>query len=401
MFDLKLKSLGLKRILKYLCVGLALFLLLPSAAMAASPEGEWHNIMFTGDSAKSGDYVVLESSKTVKGPAFYSGNKVEINGNVDGTAFVAGQEVTINGDIKGDLFAAGQEVTITGKIYGNLYAAGQKVLVKGQVTGDAFIAGEKAETAGEAVFNRDLMVGAQSVNQLGPVERQMFAVGGHVVLNGRIGDNARLTADNLEVQDGALIKGKLVYLSPKQASVSEKAKIGEGTEWKKAAPRQQKEQKTFVSQLLGVIIGILGALLVWFIGITVKQNFWIDLIRPIGSEPVKTIGIGALTLIMVPILAIILMVTVVGLPVGILLVLAYGITLYLAKIISAVFIGNWLAARFNWPTLHRGVWLVLLGLAIIAVVTRIPFVGFLFTLAIVFAGLGAVAMAIVKPQSKI
>ena len=401
MSDLKLKSLGLKRILKYLCVGLALFLLLPSAAMAASPEEDWHNIMFTGDSAKSGEYVVLESSKTAKGPCFYSGNRVEINGNVDGTAFVAGKEVTVNGDIKGDLFAAGQEVTITGKIDGNVYAVGQKVLVKGQVTGDAFIAGEKAETDGEAVFNRDIMVFAGSVKQSGWVERQVFAGGRDVMLNGTIGDNVKVNADNLEVQDGAVIKGKLVYLSPNQASISGKAKIGEGTEWKKAAPRQQKPQKTFAGQLLGIIIGILGAVLVWFIGITVKQNFWVDLIRPIGSDPVKTIGIGALTLIMVPILAIIFMVTVIGLPVGILLVLAYGITLYLAKIISGVFVGNWLAARFNWPTPHKGVWLVLLGLAIIAVVTRIPFIGFLFTLAIVFAGLGAVAMAIVKPQAKI
>jgi len=389
-----------KRVLKGLCVGLLLLLLLPAAALAGGRGEDWHKVLFTGDSAKSGDLVVLQEGQTAKGPGFYAGKIVRLDGGVDGTAFAAGQEVTINGDIKGDLFAAGQEVTINGNVNGNLYAAGQNIRIKGQVTGDAFVAGEKAEAAKEAVFSRDMIVFAANVIQSGRVERQLFADSHYAVINGSIGDNARLAADNLEVQDTAEIKGKLVYLSPNQAAVSEKAKIGGGAEWKKVVPRgkEQRQEHTLAGELLGLIIGIAGALLVWFIVTAWKPDFWAALAKPISDEPVKTMGIGALALILAPVLAVILMATVIGLPVGLLLFLVYGFALYLAKIIVAVFVGSLLAGRFNWPVLHKGVWLVLLGLAIIAVLTRIPFAGFLFTLVTVFWGLGAITLAFVRPR---
>lgn len=397
MFNFKLR-----RVLKVLCVELVLLLLVPAAALAAGSGEDWHKVLFTGDSAKSGEIVVLEASKTVKGPGFYSGKTVRIDGNVDGTAFVAGQEVTVNGDIKGDLFAAGQEVTVNGKVYGNLYAAGQKVRLNGRVAGDTFAAGEKAETPEAAVFERDLLVFAANLLHAGRVERQLIADSRYAVLNGFVGDNARISADTLEVRDGADIKGKLVYLSPRQVALSEKAKISGGTEWKKTAPRQVKErrqERTAAGQLFGLLISMAGALLIWFIGTAIKPDLWTSLTKPIFNEPGKTMGIGALALILGPVLAVILMVTFIGLPLAMLLILAYMVALYLAKIITAVFVGSWLAQRFGWPAIHKGVWLVLLGLAINAVLTRLPFVGFLFTLVTVFWGMGAIALAFVRPKT--
>lgn len=395
MFNLKMK-----RVLKLLCVGLALLFMLPAAALADNPQEDWHEVLFNAESAKSGDLVVLEASKTAKGPGFYAGKIVRLDGNVDGTAFAAGQEVTINGDINGDLFAAGQEVTVNGKVYGNLYAAGQKVLVKGQVTGDAFMAGEKAEAAKEAVFSRDMIAFAANTYIAGRVERQFFSDSHYAALSGSIGDNARLAANNLEVKDGAEIKGKLVYSSPNKALISEKAKIDGGAEWKKVAPgekhEERRERDSLAGELFELIFGIAAALLIWFIASVWRPDFWSNMIKPISDEPVKTMGVGALALILGPVLAIILMATVIGIPLALLLFFVYGFTIFLAKIIVAVFIGSLLARRFNWPAIHQGVWLVLLGLAIIAVLTRIPFAGFLFTLMTVFWGLGAVTLAFVR-----
>lgn len=410
MFDLRLK-----RAIKLLAVGLVLLLLLPAAALAGGREAvtlaggewrrgeDWHKVLFGRDSAMSGDYVVLKEGVTAKGPGFYAGQVVRLNGSVDGTAFAAGQKVTINGDVKGDLFAAGQEVTVNGRVYGNLYAAGQDVRILGQVGGDAFVAGEHAATFKEAVIGRDILLFAANITHSGRVERQFFADSRSTVIDGSIGDNARLAVDRLEIQEGAELKGKLVYMSPNQAAVSPKAKAGPGAiEWKKAVPVvKEKHEPTLAGQLGGLLLSIAGALLVWFIVTAWKPHFWVNLTVPLFKEPGKTMGIGALALILTPVLAVILMATVIGLPAGLLLLLAYGVALFLAKIITAVFIGNWLAGRFNWPVLHKGVWLVLLGLAIIAALTRLPFIGFLFTLVTVFWGLGAITLAFVRPRAEI
>jgi hypothetical protein len=120
----------------------------------------------------------------------------------------------------------------------------------------------------------------------------------------------------------------------------------------------------------------------------------------ITEQPLKTLGLGALALIVTPILAIILMITLIGLPLGIILGLIYGVTLYLAKIIAAVFIGYWLAQKFSWPVIHKGVWLVLLGLAIIALLTKIPLIGFLLWLLVIFTGLGSVILSFAKPVNE-
>ena len=86
------------------------------------------------------------------------------------------------------------------------------------------------------------------------------------------------------------------------------------------------------------------------------------------------------------------MVTVIGIPIAIILGTVYPIALYLSRIIVAVFIGQWLAKRFKWPELHKGVWLVLLGLIILGALRMPPYIGFLSSLLIVMAGLGSLVM---------
>ncbi|MDX9872698.1 MAG: hypothetical protein RBT41_09795, partial [Clostridia bacterium] len=67
----------------------------------------------------------------------------------------------------------------------------------------------------------------------------------------------------------------------------------------------------------------------------------------------------------------------------------------------AVFIGYWLAQRFSWPEIHKGVWFVLLGLAVIALLGKVPFLGFLMWLVILFAGLGAVFLSFASPEKPV
>lgn len=374
---------------KLLCALLVLLLLIPTAVFAAE---------------RAEEHVIVKSTETVNGPGFYGGSTVQIDGTIDGTTFAAGRVVVINGTINGDLLTAGQEVTINGKVNGNLYIAGQMVEVNGQVMGDTFGAGQKVDYTKTSLLERDAFAAGQGVNLAGKVQRQLYATGENVSLFGLIGDQARVEANNLRINDGAQINGNLSYTSSSPAYLAPNAKIGGQVDWKKVEPQNNSQPSTKPADILRDQIGwfifsILGALLFWFLISLWRPTFWSTTSATIATEPLKTLGYGALALIFTPFVAILLMVTIIGIPLGVILGLVYGVSIWLAHIIVAVFAGYWLAHRFGWPELHKGVWLVLLGLSILTLLGKLPFVGFLVSLAVILAGLGAIVLTLAKPQT--
>jgi len=105
------------------------------------------------------------------------------------------------------------------------------------------------------------------------------------------------------------------------------------------------------------------------------------------KKPLKSLGIGFIAFICVPILAIILLVLVLTIPLSWILILGYLIALYIAKFYVATWIGKLIlrgraADASPIPPM-------LLGLTILFLVTWIPVLGTLVAFLTWFFGLGA------------
>ncbi len=379
MFNKKHTNLDVRSAMKMVMIFLSVMVLTTSVWAANIPGQQ--------------DIMVLESGKTLDGPGFYSGRIVRIDGTVQGTTFAAGQDVTVNGTINGDLFVAGQSVSVTGRVTGNIYGAGQNIWIQSQNTGDVFAAGQSIKIDKTAMIGRDLFASGASILQEGNVPRDFYSAGSDVSINGVIGRDARLYGENIAIQDQAVINGSLDYHSERQASIAAGSTIIGQTKWTPVEPSPERPAWTPLGIMMGILWQIASALLVWVVIRIWQPDFWRRTAAVIANEPVKTLGIGAIALIVTPMLIILMMITIIGIPLGVLLAVMYGVSLYLSKIIAAVFLGSLLAGRFGWPEKHRGVWLVLLGLVIITVLSKIPMLGFLLWLVIVFAGLGAILVS--------
>lgn len=344
----------------------------------------------------------LESGETLDETGFFSGQSVRIDGNVEGTAIATGTDVRINGNINGDLIVAAQNIYINGTVFGNIYAAGQNVTVGTQSKADSFIAGQYINIGEGAVLGRDSFVAGQQIVLNGTVQRSLFAGGQDVSLGGTIGRDANLDAESLKVTDGAEIKGDLSYTSSKEADVASGSVISGKTDWKKAeatttvAAAKPKASTVVVNKL----ISIAGALLIWFLVKVWRPKFWGKVSQKIKDQPLKSLGAGLLALIVTPIAIILIMITIVGAPLGVIAGLVYGVSIYLSKIVVAVFIGSWIAERFKWPELHKGVWFALLGLVILAVLSMIPVVRVIVGMLTLFAGLGSLILANYKATAE-
>jgi cytoskeletal protein CcmA (bactofilin family) len=379
-----------KRRTKATTLALIASLLIMSAFMSAGS-------LASGIAPSSQQMSTLEKGERIAGPGFFAGNIIRIDGTVDGVTIAFGQEVRVNGDINGDLFVAAQNIYINGTVSGNIYVVGQVLELGAKCKGDAFMGGQNVTIDNDALIGRDMFVGGAVIRHEGAVGRKLFGGGEEIMISGSVGGDANLQVNKLNLQDTAKIEGNLVYEGANKAYIDTGAKVKGETKWTYLAPKTMEKAvekaRTPVSIIGGVMWSVASALLIWFVVKVWRPDFWAKTARPIADQPLKAMGLGLLALVVTPLIVILSMITVVGIPLGVIMGLVYGVAIYMSRIVAAVFIGSWLAGRFGWAELHKGVWLVLAGLVVLSVLCIPKFLGFIVWLIFVTAGLGALILS--------
>jgi hypothetical protein len=115
------------------------------------------------------------------------------------------------------------------------------------------------------------------------------------------------------------------------------------------------------------------------------------------NKPWWSLGWGAIILFATPLAALIVCITIVGIPLGLIALALYGIAIYLSQIPVALFIGRWIIGYFAKAD-SRAVMVgaLALGLAILCLLRMIPYAGFFIGLAAVLFGLGAALVSLRK-----
>jgi hypothetical protein len=152
---------------------------------------------------------------------------------------------------------------------------------------------------------------------------------------------------------------------------------------------------------VGIAIGVLGllawvafALVAWAAGLALAAFGARQLRRAewlISTEPLRTFAAGVAMLFLPPIIAVLLMVTVVLLPVGLVLLLfVWPALAFLGWLVGSTWIGEWILRTSGRPAPERRPYLgVTLGLIVATVLSIVPLVGAVISL----FGMGAVALA--------
>ncbi|MFZ5644863.1 MAG: hypothetical protein ACOY46_14860 [Bacillota bacterium] len=337
----------------------------------------------------SGGVVTVPEGK-IEGPLFVSGNNIVINADVDGDVFAAGETVSVYGKISGDLLAVGNQVRINGIIDGDARVAAAEISVGGTISKSlTAAAGDIILLSGSRV-SRDMVAAAGNMTLSGNLGRHFAGAGESVFLNNNINGDVRLwSVDELKIGSGAAISGNLVYGSGKEASVDPQAKIGGTTSWNQLQPREkpvQTEGFSWLAQLAWFAAGVL----VWGVFSLVFPGIWRSLSMKIIQQPLPGLGWGFLFLLVTPLAALILLITVVGIPISLALITAYAALLYAGKIIIGDAIGRLLSGRFGWEKKIPDIVPFMTGFAILILLTNIPVVGFLANLTVAAMALGAV-----------
>ena len=139
-----------------------------------------------------------------------------------------------------------------------------------------------------------------------------------------------------------------------------------------------------------VVAVILGALLV--AGLAARQVRAAETL--ISREPAKTFLVGLVSIFVIPIVAVVALVTVIGLPVGLIILLGlWPLAGFVGYVVTGIWVGDWLLHRAVGDPARRPYIEATIGVLILAIVSAIPILGFLAAIASLF-GFGAVLLLV-------
>ena len=307
-----------------------------------------------------------------------------INENV----YIGGGAVSLNSQVNGDVFVAGGQVDVDGTISDDLFVGGGDVRVAGDVAGDVRIGAGSVRI--EGTIGGDLMVGAGTVE----IAEGARVVGNSYIGTGQLvvaGEIANLSAqtDALRVASTAQVNGDITYSSGREVRVDDGATItGQITRKKSPVPSHSKQQGALLAGggVMWLVTNILMILLFAY-GLPAKS---LRLAKNWKEEFLSNLGIGFLFLVATPIAAILLLISLVGLPLGLITFALYPIMLYLASIVSAIAVGAW-----GWSLIEKGSPLrvdwktILLGFLLVTAAKLVPGIGGVTVFVSFLAALGA------------
>lgn len=342
-------------------------------------------------SFRTGNDVTVSEGQALDSSLFASGHTIDIAGSVDGDVFCVGQDVNITGNVTGDVICAGQTVHVSGTVGGNIRVVGQTVTVGGATARSLSAAGQNVTLDSAGTVRGDTSLAGQNVTLNGAVARDLAAGGNSVMINGTVGRDVTATVADLTLGSSAHIGGNLVYISHNDVSRAGGAVVAGTTTRTEPAAGQGMGDR--FSTLLGgsflfALYMFVAFLVVALALVLLLPQLVHDAAEAAVRSPWKALLVGVLSSFVVPAIIGALMFTLIGIPVAILLLLAWIVIVCVAVPFTAYYLGLLLLGKNP----ASPIWTMLLGMAIILVLYLIPIVGFIMWLAATWFGLGIILL---------
>ena len=331
-----------------------------------------------------------------------------ISGEHDATVFLAGSDSVSTATVRGILFGAGNTISAAGECE-YAFIAGNNVALNGDCSRDAFMAGNNLGFAGNVA--RDLYAAGNLMTFHGTVGRDFYAGGKMISLGGEVGGDVYLDAGEIQLADDLKIGGKLHYNA--DASITGPKALITGAETyanshadsdsDSAVSVSVDTKPSPMSKLKSRLFGAAGLLLIayFFLWLTpLWERIDSDYTGADFGSYAAAFGIGLGVLLALPIAAIILMITGIGLRPAFVLLCVYIAALIASPVFLGFILGSLLWRRaFKRP---RNYWAELaIGIVVLRLVTMLPYVPFPIGLVSAAFGLGCVVRLLGKKPAAV
>ena len=333
----------------------------------------------------------LAAGQTVNTDLFVAGDYIRIDGTVNGDLFVWGKVAEVNGHVTGDVISWGQEIRVNGQVDGNVRDASESLTINGTVAKNVLAGAQEIELNSTGRVGGSVTFGGGEAVLSGRIGRDLMAGDDATTINGFVGGNARLSGGNLLIASTAEVNGSTTYRGHHGPVVDPGAKLASPVTFTqlKGGPEYSEARYWWHRALLWGAAFVFGLVLILLL-----PGFFIEGMRA-SRRFLPALGLGVVTMIATPIVAIIVCLTMVGLGVGIATILIYAIALYASQTFVSTWIGGALLGKGEGTGALLGQ--LALGLVILHGLELLPHhVGFIVKLIALWWGMGAIAIAIYR-----
>lgn len=308
----------------------------------------------TGDTF-IGEDVIEVTSKQFDGNVFLTGQKASLtNSVVYGDLFVLGQATILqNIDVIGNIYVAAQSATLYSvNCSGNMYLAGSAINISATAAQDVFVAGSAIVIDKDSYILRNLYAGGASVT----------------IENAQIGRDANISANDIQISESAIVNGNLN---------------------KDITPEEVEEHtSTFGYKIASVVrtaisaLAICGFIFLFGKGFIEKQKS-----DNVAGFLLKNLGKGVLFTILIPLVAILLMLTGLTGGLSVILILIYIIIFWISTSIVSIAITANITKNMEY-NVWRFYGISILVAIVIAILKQVPVINIAITLIVAFIGMG-------------
>jgi cytoskeletal protein CcmA (bactofilin family) len=344
------------------------------------------------------------TERHVGSDTFVFGGSVRIDKPVPGDLIAAGGNVDVDAPVAGDAMLAGGNLRITAKVEHSVMAGGGRLILDAPIGRNLRVGGGQVDVGPMAAIGGNVIVGGGQVSLRGPVKGSVTVGGGRVLIDGPVDGDVVSNAGKLTLGPNARLAGKLSYRSNDELERDPAAQVAGAIEHLampgRGATRDrdwgERAQRAGPSWPWTLGLMAIAAILVVALPVTTQRV----------AEGLRTrfgwsLLWGFIALACLPVAALILLISIVGIPLALLVVLLYFALLLVGYVGSAIGLGQWALARFKPEAAQRSGWRIGAAMAavlLLALLGSVPFVGGLVGLLAVLAGIGAIALLLAPRQ---
>lgn len=320
-----------------------------------------------------------------------------------GDLIAAGGNIFMNDSIGQDLLCAGGDVFINSKIGDDIRVAGGTVKVINIVSGDAIVAGGKVFFGNRSQVCGDLIVFAGDVIMNGVVTGDVLIKGGNCTFNGKALGKSKIQSESMTLN--GIFEGPASFAA-KHINLKEKVRFHQPVEY-----WQKEDQNNWQTYMLNdskavlnpdiktaswhvpsfgkLLVWTIPAILLWILSAALMILLFILILKkvfnPAGyvlfNQFLRSMGAGVIYLLLTPLAGAILMITVIGIPLGILTFGLYIFSFIIAHALTATVLAYALQERYGHSWSKSRLFFIALGLdAILKILLIIPVLGMLISI---------------------
>lgn len=315
-----------------------------------------------------------------QGDQYLVGTSINVNYDVEGNVYILADTVTIDSKIIGNAFIATNNLNITenGYISHSLYAAANEITLDG-IINDMYTVSNNLNFSGFA--NRDIHSASNSINLFGSIGRDAFISFQNINFSEKSTIFRNLdysTEEEINIPNG-LVEGNVNFVKAENINISFTFKIN----------------YVFLAVSFVATILVLWLVFKWF-----APKFLENTSKLVSNNPFKTLGLGLLGLICIPIIAILLLVAQVTAILGFILIAIYIIFAVISSSVFVIAVNNWIAQKLKFDKAFKTFGLLIVTSIIAWALTFVPVAGGIFALIYVLTGFGIIIRNIISKKDK-